>query len=247
MNLVGIDLAWNGDKNPSAIAVGTLHKNQLTLQQLEPNLIGLSTLVDYIKSISDLQGLAIDASLLVNNQSGYRACELELSNAYRSKWASCHPTNLNLYPDPFSVKLSKELTYLGIPYFGDKKWQIECYPHASIIEIFGLEKRLLYKKGKVAAKREGQKQLAIYLSQLHSSSVIQLQIPEHFHYILESDYIDTLKGQALKTNEDALDAIICLYTAALYASQKKGIVFGNPKEGAVWVPREKCILENNWK
>jgi predicted RNase H-like nuclease len=45
-----------------------------------------------------------------------------------------------------------------------------------------------------------------------------------------------LKGQALKTNEDALDAIVCLYIAGLYAINHRGKTFGDLDLGYIWVP-----------
>ena len=47
MKLAGVDLAWQGEHNPSAIV------EQLTKQ-------------------ADLQGIAIDAPLIINNETGQR-------------------------------------------------------------------------------------------------------------------------------------------------------------------------------
>ena len=45
MKLAGIDLAWQGDKNPSAIAIGTLGGSNLILEQLEPAILGMSNIL----------------------------------------------------------------------------------------------------------------------------------------------------------------------------------------------------------
>ncbi len=50
-----------------------------------------------------------------------------------------------------------------------------------------------------------------------------------------------MSGQALKSNEDALDAIICLYIAGLYAIGFQGQVFGDKSSGYIWVPGDVCI------
>jgi len=237
MRLAGIDLAWNGESNPSAIAIGTLAQNRLTLEYIEPAATGLNSILDIISGYNNIEGIAIDASLIINNKTGFRECETELNKVYRSKWAGCHPTNRSLYPDAFSVKLANRLKILGFEYVLGNKWQIECYPHASIIELFGLEKRLLYKKGSVSDKQNGQKLLARYINSLTCSNTIKLIIPDQIsNTILSPAHIDRLKGSALKTNEDALDSIICLYTAALYALKHSGHHFGNALNGFIWVP-----------
>jgi predicted RNase H-like nuclease len=51
------------------------------------------------------------------------------------------------------------------------------------------------------------------------------------------DYINSLAGKALKSNEDALDSIICLYIAGLYALRSIGKLFGDKFTGYIWVPR----------
>jgi predicted RNase H-like nuclease len=237
MILIGIDLAWNGEVNPSAISVGKLVGKSLNLTHIYPSIIGLDSLMLIVKSEKRADGIAIDASLIINNKTGFRKSEIELNKQYRKKWAGCHPTNLNLYPDAFSVKLSKKLEKVGFEYFGENRWQIECYPHVSLIEIFNLEKRLAYKKGNVEAKKQGQKDLANYLLSLDSREDLQLQIPNQFKsQYLNLQFIDQLKGQALKMNEDVLDSLICLYTAGLYAINHKGKIYGNKNDGAVWVP-----------
>jgi predicted RNase H-like nuclease len=58
------------------------------------------------------------------------------------------------------VTLSRQLVRQGFQHLGRKKWQIECYPHPAMIEMFRLDRRLAYKKGQVAERRAGQKRLA---------------------------------------------------------------------------------------
>jgi predicted RNase H-like nuclease len=125
------------------------------------------------------------------------------------------------------VCLSEQLLKSGFKHLGSKQWQIECYPHPALIEIFSLSKRLKYKKGKVADKRAGQIKLAALLHQLNDSKVLKLVITDPVSQVLNESKIQLLKGQALKTNEDALDAIVCLYIAGLYAINHRGKTFGD--------------------
>lgn len=236
MKLAGIDLAWNGESNPSAIAVGKLHNNELILEEINPAIIGLDSILDFLKPQENLRGITIDTSLKIPNKTGYRKSETELNKVYRSKWAGCYPTNQKLYPDAFSVELSKRLKEDGFKYGTEEKWQMECYPHASLIEIFSLTRRLAYKKGNVNEKREGQIKLAELLLSLQNKNQLKLSIPDNLFHHFDPQKIEQLKGQKLKSNEDALDAVVCLYTASLFAHNHSGKIYGDIEQGFVWVP-----------
>lgn len=240
MKLAGIDLAWHGEKNPSAIAIGTLIDRELSLEKLEPALLGLLNVLDFICK-QELSGIAIDAPLIIENQEGQRECEKALSRDYGSRKASCHTSNKSLYPNCLSVSLSSSLKERGYQHLTEKQWLIECYPHPAIIECFGLSERLAYKKGRISEKKSGQINLANLLLKLESSSILKLKIPTEFRYFLLESHIKSLRGCALKNNEDALDAIICLYIAGLYQIGVSCITYGDAKQGYIWIPKEKCI------
>ena len=122
---------------------------------------------------------------------------------------------------------------------GKGRWQIECYPHPAIIETFGLNERLKYKKGQVQEKRQGQIELAGLIRQLESSNVVTLSMNESILSYTDESHIRTLSGQGLKSNEDALDAIICVYIAVLYELGIHGTAFGGTESGYVWISQKK--------
>ena len=107
--------------------------------------------------------------------------------------------------------------------------------------MFGLKERLAYKKGRVSAKRQGQKDLADYLALLADSTVLPLHISENWNKCMSKVYIDSLSGAGLKQNEDLLDAIVCLYIAGLYTLNPNGRVFGDTREGYIYVPNQRCV------
>ena len=149
-----------------------------------------------------------------------------------------HTSNLSLYPKANSVHLSRKLKHQGYEHLGNDKWQIECYPpHPSIIEIFDLPERLKYKKGKRDEKIAGQKQLASMLCNLASNGALSLSITSDMQVFFDQGYIESLRGQALKSNEDALDAILCLYVGGLYELGEEGVAFGDVDSGYVWIPK----------
>jgi len=241
LKLAGIDLAWHGESNPSAIATGVLNGNQLILDGIETDTIGLNSIINYLIELDSLKGIAIDAPLIIRNQKGQRVCEKELGKMYGAKGASCHTSNLKLYPNALSVRLSKMLLDRGYQHLGLNKWQVECYPHPSIIEFFDLPERLKYKKGTVAQKKEGQGKLASKLLDLTESQTLKLVIPDHFQHFFRAEYINTLRGRTLKSNEDTLDSVVCLCVAASYALKFAHTRFGDIPNGYIWVPKGNLI------
>lgn len=237
MYLAGIDLAWHSENNPTAIAKGHLNDNELTLTSIEPAITGVDSIIELLTQNPKPVGIAIDAPLIINNKQGQRECEKALSKDYGSRKASCHTSNQTLYPKALSVQLANKLLTEGYKHLGKAQWMIECYPHPAIIECFGLAERLLYKKGTVADKKAGQIKLAELITRLNSSDVLALSIPDELESFLNPEHITSLKGRALKTNEDVLDAIICLYIAGLYSVESKGATYGDTISGYIWVPQ----------
>ncbi len=241
MNLAGIDLAWHSEKNPSAIAYGELTDSIISVTSIDTAVYGIDQVIDRLRSSSGLSGIAIDAPLIIKNLNGQRPCEKQVGRVYGSSRASCHTSNTKLYPDAKSVYLSESLVNLGFSHLDGPRWQIECYPHPAIIEIFALSERLKYKKGLVGEKKKGQVELASLILALASSDILPLEIGSDNYYLTDSKYIESLRGQSLKSNEDSLDALICLYIAGLYSIGFRGSVFGDQQSGYIWIPSGKCI------
>lgn len=240
MKLAGVDLAWQSNKNPTAIAYGYLDGHSLAVTSIEAAIYGIDAVFTSLEK-EKLDGVAIDASLIIYNTEGQRPCETQIGKLYGSRGASCHTSNTWLYPEAKSVHLSKRLLAAGFNHLQGDRWQIECYPHPSIIEIFNLPKRLKYKKGRVAEKRTGQKKLSVLLKNLSKSQILKIVMPEDIVQAVSESFIESLRGKRLKSNEDVLDAIVCLYIAGLYSIGYTGKVFGNTESGYVWIPQGKCI------
>ena len=236
MRLAGLDMAWRPDRNPSGLAVGTLKADTLVLNHWSVAQRNVNELVFELAN-HKLDGIAVDAPLIINNESGQRACEAELNRVFRSAKAGCHPSNLSLYPDAPSVALANLLRGMGFVHLGKaRRFMFECYPHPSMVELFGWLERLLYKRGSVQERKEGQVTLANALLSLQAAK-LRLVVAEEMRERLEPDYIRSLKGSGVKDNEDALDALMCLYIAALYATGVEGYCFGDVQNGYVWVPK----------
>jgi predicted RNase H-like nuclease len=240
MKIAGVDLAWNSEKNPSGVCIGKISDDAVKVAEIYPAMCGIAKILEVLLGASDLCGIAIDAPLIIKNRSGQRLCERNLSKLYGSRWAAAYPTNTTLYPNAKSIELSCKLEQEGFSHLGSEKYQIECYPHPAIIEIFGLEKRLPYKKGKVLERKGGQKRLANFLKALSASKIVRLCFEIDAPYI-DDKYIDSLRGEQLENNEDTLDSILCLYIAALYRLGIKSTTFGTVESGYIYVPQQYCM------
>lgn len=248
MRLVGLDLAWRSEINTMAAAFGDLNGSCFQLTKICPALSDLGEVKSVIQSEDKLFGIAVDAPLIINNKSGQRECERLVGKDYGRRGASCHSSNLDLYPNPAGVELSRYLKERGYEHLQNAakgKFQIECYPHPAIIEMFGLPERLAYKKGKVSDKKQGQIQLSRYIKALEKSRVISLIVSEEWHKFLEQEYIRSLTGKDLKVNEDVLDSIICVYICALFATSSAYTTYGSIADGYIYVPKQKCILDSD--
>ena len=244
MKILGIDLAWKSERNTTAIAVGELSGKEFRIVNIDKSLSNLEAVKNIINIDPSIYGISIDAPLIINNESGQRICETELSRVYSGRKAGCHTSNTRLYPNASSVELSNFYLENGFRHLGDYRremWQIECYPHPAIVEIFDLPERLPYKKGKVSEKRKGQVILAGYIANLESSSVLKLTFDDLVVDILNRDIIESNRGHKIKESEDALDSIICAYIGALYATSVKHQIFGSVEKGYIYVPKQKCI------
>lgn len=241
MRLAGIDLAWKSNRNTTAVAIGDLEGNSLRIRRIEKKL-SVEELKALIREEDSLAGVAVDAPLIITNKHGQRPCDKCLSKHYARQNASCYPANLTICgtrsPD-FSAYLSQH-GFKHLRNASEGRFQIECYPHPAMIEIFGLPERLKYKKGCVSLRKKGQMNLSQRVLALRKSRVVSLWVGEEWQTYVNEKHIKSLAGAALKVNEDVLDSIICLYVAALFATSMPHKVYGNRESGYIYVPMQKC-------
>ena len=116
------------------------------------------------------------------------------------------------------------------------KWQIEVYPHPAIIELFSLDRRLLYKKGSVLQRRVGQEKLTNLLRSLAQNVQLPLLFDDHMVACMTPGHSLAIPAGKLKENEDMLDAIVCCYIGALFHLGITRQVFGSRASGYIVVP-----------
>jgi predicted RNase H-like nuclease len=229
---LGVDLAWTARNGSGACALDADGR------VVDERILGADDeILDWVNDLaSDAAVVAVDAPLLVPNETGRRLCESELSREYGSRWAATHSSNRQLLLNRYGVirgeDLADELRRLG---FGDlwsqaRRTLLEVYPHPAIIEAFGLPRRLAYKKGRIAQRRAGLRRLDALILSLDRADPPFIGSPV--------EITDTMTGIELKAIEDLLDARICAWVAAVWNRYgSAGVrVFGDTVSGHIAVP-----------
>ena len=241
---VGIDLAWSA-RNPSGYAVLRGEGAGFEFVVAE----SVHDLEDMAQRIRALPGdwmVAIDAPLIVRNQEGMRSSDRELSALYRRFEAGALPTNLTLLGGVVrGGDLVRALAGDGLRVVGELpparlrgRWAFESYPHAGMVELFGLDRTIKYKRGRVSQKRRGLAELTDLLRTRLAKLEPPLAIDDGLAALLDTNLAD-LRGSALKAQEDKLDALFCSYLAGYLWrwGRKRHRLLGSAPDGAVVVPR----------
>ncbi len=245
---MGVDLAWQSDKNHSGIAILRGDSRGATLSSYSTDIASLCNVVKYVLTNSTINTVvAIDAPLTIKNTVGQRPCENLIAKKFGRYHASAHSSNLTLYPNAGSIQIAKLLEQNGFSHSAnpttDKhkggRWFFEVYPHPAQVVLFHLEKIIKYKKGRTADKCAGLDLLRHYITTKCVQGKPPLEPNRLFEKLLHQDF-DTLKGKELKHYEDILDALVCAYLALYYWTwgAEKTEMIGNLVTGYIINPTE---------
>ncbi|MDJ0955172.1 MAG: DUF429 domain-containing protein [Acidimicrobiia bacterium] len=231
---LGLDLAWSAQNLTGACALdggGRIVDERM--------LGGDDEIIDWIDNLIEGPAVvAIDAPLHVPNETGRRPCESELHRVYGSRKAGPHSSNRTRLLGTHRAIRGEELaTRLGDMGFGDP-WSagdrtlLEVYPHPAIIEVFGLDERLIYKSKRgvtVDDRRHGLRTLSDLLDSLSAADPpligASVAVP------------DDARGAALKQIEDRLDARLCAWVASVWGHHRGRVrLFGDSATGHIAVP-----------
>jgi len=223
VTFIGVDLAWQSDRNPTSIAVLQGDVSGASLHSFSDGLFSTAVVEFILEQATDDTVVAIDAPLILENESGQRSCEKLIGRKFGRFKASAHSSNRTKYPDAGSVRLSQQLQSEGFSHDVSpasdrrrrKRWFFEVYPHPAQVILFGLAERIPYKKGTVAMKRDGLRTLRDLIWQGLGNADPPLLVNTGLQNALFVD-LTLLKGGMLKQYEDRLDAIFCAYLAFYY-------------------------------
>ena len=214
-------MAWSGRNGSGCAELGWRGDGGLALERMSL-LLGDGEIVDWIGPGRGDWVVAVDAPLVVRNETGRRAADAEASARYRKYEAGAYPTNLKLLgADHRGGRLLRALEGRGGELvedaggMGGRRAAFETYPHVAMVELFGLERTIKYKKGRVAQRRIGQQELADAIRRhlCGEGAEPRLLICDELEGLLRAPDPE-LRGRALKRREDLLDGLVCAYAAA---------------------------------
>ncbi|QSJ17990.1 DUF429 domain-containing protein [Nostoc sp. UHCC 0702] len=240
MKFIGIDLGWKSQ--PSGLCCLKWTNQQLQLLDLDRKeaIADILSWIDESVQQNEPAIIAVDAPTLIPNTTGSRLPD-KLSHKHFGKYhAGCYPANMNL---PFAERtvnfgLALELRgFAHAPTIEPQKlsrYQIEVFPHPAIVHLFGLERILKYKKGRISERRLELIKLYQYILDILPNLSPPLHLSDSF--VLE---IPTT-GAALKATEDKLDSLICAYIAAhwWYWGEQRNLVIGDRTTGYIVIPKK---------
>jgi predicted RNase H-like nuclease len=234
---VGIDLAW-GRKARTGLAVvddaGRLVRSGAVRTDDE--------IAEWLRSsVGDVVVAAVDAPLIVPNESGQRRCETEISRAFWRYKIGAHSSNRSRveFDPPRAATLAKRFGWSVDPgWHGSAEAPvcIEVYPHPAMVVLFGLAERIAYKSGPLRAA--GFAQLV-----RHLASIEELRLSEHPRWVELTRVVADPGPGDLTRIEDELDAILCAHLAWLWHHRADGLtVYGSLEGGYIVAPPAPLAL-----
>ena len=220
MNFIGIDLAW-GNRNPTGLAHLVSEGAGCRLVRSDWRTTD-EEILEWVEAYGGEDvWLGIDAPIIAKNPPGTsRPVDKEVSKRFGRFHAGVYPANLERCERP--VRLCRKLRCRGfssnprLPSRGGRR-QLEVFPHLVQVAFFQREQHIIkYKKGPVSARQAGlsefQTAIGTYLTQDSPRQDSRLIPSLALSRLLDKDPV-ALRGAALKSLEDRLDALLCAYTA----------------------------------
>ena len=247
MKFVGIDLGWHS--GASGLCCLDWQDNRLEILDLTTKLEieSILTWIDRWIVNKEPALIAVDAPTIIPNQTGMRLPD-KLTHKYFGRYhAGCYPANLSR---PFARRtvnfgLSLEQRgFLQAPTIEPQqagRYQIEVFPHPATINLFGLDRILKYKKGRLSDRTQELIKLNRYITNVLPALTPTLNLKQAQNSS-PSPLIPTIPskitGKELKAIEDRLDSLLCAYIAAYwwYWGTERNLVLGDINTGYIVVP-----------
>ena len=239
MRYLGIDLAWGENARTGMAELD--HEGRLARSASVRTDDEIASFVD-----EKAQGLvtAIDAPLIVPNQTGQRFCEREVGRLFGSYKAGAYPANRGnpaFNPEPRGARLARRFGWELDPAVRprpDRSVAIEVYPHPAMVSLFNLSQVIPYKgkKGRDVAYR----QVAFHdlFTAMEEVCGPRLDLASSARWQVLRERVEANPRQVdLNTVEDEVDAIFCAYLAWLWTEDAHAMsVIGDVTDGYIVTP-----------
>lgn len=229
---VGIDLGWTTggtglavvDEAGALIASGRVQTDD--------------EIVEWVTSQPGVAVVAaVDAPLIVPNESGQRVPEQLIGKAFGAFGASAHVTNQVKFggATPRAQVIADRLKWTTDPNGVASVAAplcLEVYPHPALVGLFELPYRLDYKKGDQARRAAGMRTLLGHLE-----SVAELRLTENARWREIVAAVAAPAPGQLARIEDEVDAVVCAHLAWLWYHRREALhVYGSFNDGYIVAP-----------
>ena len=240
MKFIGIDLAWTY-KNESGVCVIDENGEVLTL---ESAVFSDEDIVNIIKNYSDeILHIAIDAPLVVNNETGSRQAEGDLQRAringhrlfaFNSNRTFLTKTFKSIRGEVLSKLITEDLPNISIGMNEERSSIVETFPTGIVSGLFPDIFPVRYKRKKGMTFEETVGQIGLLINRI--TMFEEQNIIKGFSEKLIVDEV-TITRKHHKHLEDKLDAVLC--ALGLYMIHKNMALprkFGTDEDGFILIP-----------
>ena len=240
-HFIGVDLAW-GEHNRTGLAVldgsggliasTSVHTDDELAAFVAEHCAGTLT-------------AAIDAPLIVPNESGRRPCEALVGQLFGRFGAGAYPANRgnpSFNPQPRGARLAARFGWAldpGIRPGIGRRVGIEVYPHPAMVSLFDLDHVIPYKIKKGRELSALRASYTILLDHMEGccDKVLRLTASPRWSK-LRRTAASAVRKSELDRIEDEIDAIFCAYLAWLWATDPDAmVVLGDVDTGYIVTPR----------
>jgi predicted RNase H-like nuclease len=237
---VGVDLAW-GQRSRTGLAVldnvGRL-LDSVTLRTDDEIVAFLE------RNSTDTLVAAVDAPLVVPNETGRRPCEAAVGQLFARFGAGAYPANrgnASFFPEPRGARLAARLGWEMDPAVRPgvgRRVCIEVYPHPAMVALFPLDYVIPYKLKSGRELPALKEAYARLLRHIEATCGAVLALPDSPRWrALRAAPADASRKSDLDKIEDEIDAIFCAYLAWLWATDPgQMVVLGDYATGYIVTP-----------
>ena len=225
MHFVGVDLAW-GERRPTGLAVLDEAGHLLHVSAAGDDDEIADALAPYVEGDCVV---AIDAPLIVVNETGNRPAEAALNKDFAKYDAGAHPSNTGKpeFADrPRGARLAARLGLDMNPRSGRSRRAIEVYPHPATVALFRLGRTLKYKHKPGRDLEQLRRELLVFMGHLEGLAAANPPLlvggdrdGARAWQALASAVENATRKSELRVVEDQVDAVLCAYIG-LFATRR---------------------------
>lgn len=248
MKFIGLDLAW-GERAWTGLAVLDARGQLVSMDRARTDLDIAHGLQPHLKGPVLV---AVDAPLVVKNQTGRRPCEAQVSGLFGRFHAGPHSSNLSLPVFREGSRGGRVVDMLGLgldPAFDVKepvRRAIEVYPHPATVTLFGLATVVPY-KAKPGRSPEDRRLAMLRLMEHIESLVTATPSLDVGSCPDWGSALQSISGASthaeLNRWEDAVDAVLCAYIGMhrWWHGDAESAVLGDLDSGYIVVPLDERV------